>query len=111
MTRSLCAGAGVLRASILWTLMYLLGNLPRAGGYIVLTKEGYAVEHKLLAQAGARVSDNLTIHGVAISTPSGQLRCNPSRRGGCTVCVCECGLCVFLCGVFLLAPLACVVCS
>ena len=47
MPRSLCAGAGVLRASILWTLMYLLGNLPRAGGYIVLTKEGYAVEHKV----------------------------------------------------------------
>jgi hypothetical protein len=37
MPRSLCAGAGVLRASILWTLMYLLGNAPRAGGYNVLT--------------------------------------------------------------------------
>jgi len=27
--------------------MYLLGDAPRAGGYIVLTKEGYAVEHKV----------------------------------------------------------------
>jgi hypothetical protein len=80
--------------------MYLLGDAPRAGGYIVLTKEGYAVEHKLLAQAGARVSDNLTIHGVAISTPSGQLRCNPSRQGVCTVCKRECvwPVCVPACG-------------
>ena len=62
--------------------LLLLCCAPRAGlGYVVLTKEGYSVEHKLFAEAGARVGVNLTIHGLAISTPSAALRCNPSRRG------------------------------
>lgn len=52
-------GAGArcraLQSSLVWTLLYLLGNVPRAGGYIVLTKEGYAVEHKVSASdSGAR---------------------------------------------------------
>jgi len=65
----------------LWALL-LLCCAPRVGlGYVVLTKEGYSVEQKLLAQAGARVAENLTVHGLTISTPSAQLRCNPSRRG------------------------------
>lgn len=65
----------------LWVLL-LLCWAPRVGlGYVVLTKEGYSVEQKLLAQAGARVAENLTVHGLTISTPSAQLRCNPSRKG------------------------------
>ena len=49
----------VMRRAMLWALV-LLWCAPRAGvGYVVLTKEGYSVEHKLLAQAGARiVTDN-----------------------------------------------------
>ena len=43
---------------MLWALV-LLWCAPRAGvGYVVLTKEGYSVEHKLLAQAGARIGEN-----------------------------------------------------
>ena len=66
---------------LLWAL-FVLCFAPRVGlGYVVLTKEGYSVEQKLLAQAGARVAQNLTVHGLTISTPSAQLRCNPSRQG------------------------------
>ena len=71
----------VMRRAMLWALV-LLWCAPRAGvGYVVLTKEGYSVEHKLLAQAGARIGENLTVHGLTISAPSAALRCNPSRKG------------------------------
>ena len=64
----------------LWTLL-LACTLEGGLGYIVLTKEGYSVEHKVFAQAGVNVAQNLTVHGLLISLPSAMMRCNPSRKG------------------------------
>jgi hypothetical protein len=63
----------------LWTL-FLACTLEGGLGYIVLTKEGYSVEHKFFAQAGVK-AQNLTVHGLLISLPSALMRCNPSRKG------------------------------
>ena len=65
----------------LWAII-LLCCAPRTGvGYVVLTKEGYSVEHHLMSQAGVVAGENFTVHGLTINTPTARLRCNPSRRG------------------------------
>ncbi|EKX44912.1 hypothetical protein GUITHDRAFT_139506 [Guillardia theta CCMP2712] len=62
-------------------LLFLLSSVFPSAPYVTLSREGYSIEEEFLAQAGVRIEKNFEIYGLAVSTPVGSLRCNPSRKG------------------------------
>jgi len=74
---------GVGRALVECICIFLiLSILHHADGWIMLSNKGYTVKHRLLAQAGVKVPNQVEVNGFTIAKPVTKLQCNPSRRGG-----------------------------
>eukprot|EP00961_Rhodomonas_salina_P029707 400080-Rhodomonas_salina.1 len=70
---------GAARKYLWWISCFFL--FSSVGSWIALSNNGYSMKHSLLAQAGVRVTGDVNVNGMLLSTPVANLQCNPSRRG------------------------------